>query len=259
MKKSNLIFIIVVFLCVSFLTCQNPILETWWVPDDDDDYEYITIIKDVPIYVYETIVEDHYIYEEVIKEIFIVTNDPIVVVVEKPLPPEIMLQYIDIVGIEFIIFAGSGIGFNGGPGTFPPSKPTNVGTNLTPEEMNANDKIIFELAQELKAHNKEGDRYFIILHGHANPITFTPEEIEELKDISKLRANAVADELNRVYKGDLGENGENRMTTRGYGGGRNIAGNSSSYAGLNRRVEAILFTITTETTTGPLPPGVGGL
>jgi hypothetical protein len=34
------------------------------------------------------------------------------------------------------------------------------------------------------------------------------------------------------------------MTTRGYGGGRNIAGSSQTYAGLNRRVEAILFKVT---------------
>ena len=236
MKKINIIVFLglTVLACIFLVTCDNPIMKKWWVEEDgtDADYDYVVITKDVPIVIYETIIEEKTIYEEVIKYITIL--DPQIVVVEKPLPPEVMLQYISVVDIEFIIFAGESTVYNGAHG---------VGgiTDLTQQEKDSNVGIVSEMAQELKDHND----YLLILHGHANPALGTPEEIADLTRISLARANAVAEELKDVY-GRPGADVDlaKRMTTRGYGGGRNMTGSSSTYAGLNRRVEAILITVT---------------
>ena len=91
--------------------------------------------------------------------------------------------------------------------------------------------------------------YMLILHGNANPVTGTDEEKEELIKISNERAVSVAKALNEEYrkhpKGADGVYPSNRVTTSGYGGERNLAGGSTPYAGLNRRVEMILFRVET--------------
>ena len=268
-KNTFLVFILILFALAAFTTCENPILEKWWVDPEpnkpvqqqatEPDYEYIAITKNVPMVVYETIVETQYIYEE----IYLTLPPSIqIVYVDRPVPPEILMQHITIVNIEFIIFSGDQTGYNiraKAPAT----------THLTEQEQGANNAIIGQMKQALK----DNSEYYLILHGHANPVFGTPEEIKELTDISTARAEAVRDAIAWEYDGytlplpstpppstttilkmapshDLA----GRMTTKGYGGGRNISGTSSSYAGLNRRVEAILFTIETD----PLLPEYKG-
>jgi flagellar motor protein MotB len=89
----------------------------------------------------------------------------------------------------------------------------------------------------------------LILHGNANPVTGTEEEKDELIEISNKRAVSVAEALNAEYEklpgSAAGVYPSERVTTSGYGGERNLAEGSTSYAGLNRRVEMILFRIET--------------
>jgi outer membrane protein OmpA-like peptidoglycan-associated protein len=93
------------------------------------------------------------------------------------------------------------------------------------------------MAEALKSKD-----YMLILHGHANPVTGTAAEAVQLAQISLDRANSVKEKLKTVYTGD--ESLDNRITTKGYGGMRNVSTTgSSAYSSLNRRVEAILFTI----------------
>ena len=199
--------------------------------------------------IYETIVEEKIIYEtiyEVIKEIVIERYPEYVnisgetIYVDKPLPPEMLLQHINIIDIQFIIFAGESVEFNGPPGS-------DGKTALTSQEKKTNESIINYFADELKEDDKE---YFVIFHGHANMITGTQEEALELEILSTSRAAAAAEKLFSVYEyagyGDPDVDLANRVTTKGYGGGRSISGSISSYSGLNRRVEAILFTIETD-------------
>jgi hypothetical protein len=158
-------------------------------------------------------------------------------VIIQQLPPEILLQSISIVDIEYIIFSGDATAYNG-------SSPTPGGTSLTTQEKATNDDIIKGMAEMLKSSD-----YMLILHGHANPVTFSKEEADQLTQISLDRANAVKTRLASLYAGTEPLN--NRITTKGYGGERNISVSGSSvYSSLNRRVEAILFTIVTAPVSG---------
>jgi len=220
-------FFILIFTFVTLTTCENPIIEKWW----EEEYDYVALIKNIPIY--EAIVEDKVIYEYIYQYIDLPPEVKIeYVYVEKPLPPEILLQYIKVVDIEFILFSGDQIKYNALsdiPG----------GTDLKPQEIELNNSNIKDMADSLKNNDKQ----LIILHGHANPVTNTQQELEELEVLSTGRAKAVAGELEKYNIPEF----ENRMTTRGYGGGKNISGSgSSTYAGLNRRVEMILIEIETE-------------
>ena len=280
MKIKNAVFILIILVCFSFTTCNvdNPIISTWWTEEDiEPDYDYVAIIKNVPLLIYETIVEDHYIYETVEKIIYdtvYVDTPGETIYIERPLPPEILLQHIDIKAIEFIIFSGDQTKYNW-------SADKNAASHLTKQEQETNNTILQEMLEDLE---KEGNEdYFLILHGHANPITGTAEETLELSNISNARAKSVRGAIGWVcdHDGDLPElydppkgiqpeqgppnlgtpdpsDDDNfpqmdvnhklfkRITTKGYGGGRNIAGSSVTYAGLNRRVEMILFTVSTD-------------
>jgi hypothetical protein len=176
--------------------------------------------------------------------------------IEKPMPPEILMQYIEILSIEFIIFSGNQTNYNW---------PSTIigGTSLTIQEQSTNNDIVQDIVDELRNNND----YFLILHGHSNPVNFTQSELEELSVISTERAVAVQNAVAMEYNGkplaspstpppsqfippiSAGHDLIGRISTKGYGGGRNVAGPSSSYAGLNRRVEAILFKITEEPVT----------
>ena len=265
MKKRKVLFIfgLIVLVCTCFTTCQNPsfenpIIEKWWVAEEDQEYK--AIMKNIPLYVYETILETEYIYEKVFE--YITINNPQVIVVEKPLPPDVMLQYINIISIEFIIFSGNQTEYN-------VKSEVVRGTDLTEQEQKTNNKIVTEMEHEL-----ENPDYFLILLGHANPVYGTDAEIAELTQISTDRATDVRDAIAWVHDGkslpavsnpppssnsigvmDPNHEYAKRISTKGYGGGRNISSSSSSYAGLNRRVEVILFTIDTVVT---VKDGVGG-
>jgi len=275
MKIKNAVFILIILVCFSFTTCNvdNPIISTWWTEEDiESDFNYVAIIKDVPLLIYETIVEDHYIYETVeniIYETVYVDTPGETIYIERPLPPEILLQHIDIKAIEFIIFSGDQTKYNWS--AHPPAI-----SHLTHQEQTTNNKILQEMLTDLEMNND----YFLILHGHANPITGTAAETLELSEISTARAESVRDAIGWVsengvpdcYDPSVGINPQGppnlvtsdpddddnfpemskehelygRITTKGYGGGRNIAGSSATYAGLNRRVEMILFTVSTD-------------
>jgi ribosomal protein S13 len=158
-------------------------------------------------------------------------------VIIQQLPPQIWLQSISIVDIEYIIFSGDATVYNA-------NSPTSGGTNLTTQEKASNDDILRVMADAL--HNKN---YMLILHGHANPVTGSAEEAVQLTQISLDRANSVKSRIELLYTD--GEPLDNRITTKGYGGERNVSVSGSSvYSSLNRRVEAILITIMTDLESG---------
>jgi outer membrane protein OmpA-like peptidoglycan-associated protein len=87
--------------------------------------------------------------------------------------------------------------------------------------------------------------YLMILHGHANPVTYSQTELAELMSISTARANAVNVELKTKFSqlsGDV-SNWDTRVSANGYGGEKNLSVTNSTYAGLNRRVEMILVRV----------------
>jgi len=265
MRMKKIIFsfsLLFAFLCFSTCDFENQIIRQWW--EDEQDFNYVAIIKDVPLLVYETIIETEIIYETIIEKLppQIITE---YVFIDRPLPPEILLQYIEIISIEFIIFSGDQVEYN-----WPAKPPAN--SHLSIQEQNTNNKIVEQIVEELE----ETEEYFLILHGHANVVTGSLQEASELTEISNARAESVRDAIAYVYNGNTLPTGTNppqatfivemnsshplaaRITTRGYGGGRSIAGSSTAYAGLNRRVEAILFKVSAEST-GSMPknPGLG--
>jgi hypothetical protein len=286
---------LIVVLCAALITCEldNPIMEKWWEEPEPEEPLYVPIIKTLPPeYIYETIEDDHYIYQtiyekfppeviveqlppkviieqlppeviiqyvtdaDILKSIkdappekileyltdeqiaYITSQIPPQVIVEQlppeviiqQLPPQILLQSISIVDIEYIIFSGDATGYN-------LNSPTPGGTSLTTQEKATNDDIVKGMAEILKSTD-----YMLILHGHANPVTFSADESSQLTQISMDRANAVKTRLLSLYSGS--EPLDNRITTKGYGGERTVSvSGSSAYSSLNRRVEAILFTI----------------
>ncbi|MDR2716587.1 MAG: OmpA family protein [Treponema sp.] len=243
---------------------------------------YVTIIEKVPEYVYETIKETEYVtvYIEVekivpgtptkediiqyIKEhpteiINIIKKDPkgkeILIEIIKDIPPDeimsyltdeqikyiiklqppqVILQTIEIIDIEYIIFAGSADKYNGPHGA-------GASTDLTTQEKNSNDTSVSDIAKALKNNSD----YLIMLHGHANPTSFTEGEIGDLMILSLNRAKAVEAELRTKFKNlNSGVDIDNsRVSVSGYGGGKNLFGSNSTYAGLNRRVEMILIRV----------------
>jgi hypothetical protein len=275
MKNKNIIFlfILIVFISFSFSNCdfENQIIRPWWVaeelaeePAEEPDYEYVTIIKDVPIIIYETIITEIPVIQTIIIETILV--ETIHETEYITLPPEILLQHIEIIAIDFIIFSGGSERYNGPFGA-------GASSNLTIQEQNTNNSIVNDVLLTLI----DDPDCFLILHGHANPVDFTQAELDELNRISTARAISVRDAIAYVYDDILSrtlplgqtppvapiipEMAANhalaeRMTTRGYGGGRNIAGSSPTYAGLNRRVEAILFKVTEDA--GARMPGAPG-
>ena len=329
MKKGTalIVFVLLVLVCAGFTACENNIMRKWWEEEQSPEIEYVPVIKLVPHFIYETIVEKvpeiifvnlppetivEYVYvnlpPEIIYEIIYKTIEKEVIVeeiieiireviVEKDIipnpspeqilvfikenpdvikeilvenheilkeiikylppeviyeylteeqikyivsqqPPEIILQNISIIAIEYIIFAGESSEFNGLPG------PGGV-TALTPQEKNSNMGNVVVIAQALVNNPK----YMLILHGNANPVTGTEKEKDGLIEISNKRAVSVAEALDEEYKklpeGADGVYPSNRVTTSGYGGERNLVEGSTSYAGLNRRVEMILFRVET--------------
>jgi outer membrane protein OmpA-like peptidoglycan-associated protein len=287
MKNAKIIIVLITLICAFFAACDwgNPIMEKWWIeptPNRPEEPIYVPIIKTLPPEkIYETIKEDEVIYETIYEKLppeVIVQQLPPEVIIQyvtdaeilekirnippenildyltdtqieyiksqippevyiQQLPPQIFLQSISIVDIEYIIFSGDATAYNA-------NSPTSGGTNLTTQEKTTNDDIVNVMAQMLRNPN-----YMLILHGHANPVTGTAAEAVQLTQISEDRANAVKTKLKTVYTG--GEPLDNRITAKGYGGERNISmTGSSATSSLNRRVEAILFTIDTTQVSG---------
>jgi len=206
-------------------------------PTEDDIIQYI---KDHPNEVIQIIKgEDNWkeILKEIIKDIppdelvTYLTDEQIKYIIQQQ-PPQIILQTITIIDIEYIIFAGNAEDYNGSPGA-------GGNTPLTAQEKTSNDASVSAIAQALKDHPD----YLIMLHGHANPTTFSDAEIGDLKAISENRAKAVEAKLRDLYKELSGgvDIDDSRVSVSGYGGEKVLFGNNSAYTPLNRRVEMILI------------------
>jgi outer membrane protein OmpA-like peptidoglycan-associated protein len=89
----------------------------------------------------------------------------------------------------------------------------------------------------------------MILHGHANPTDPNDKnEVDVLKELSLARAQAVETMLKAKFvqlRGNI-TNWNDRVSTTGYGGEKNLSVTNSTYAGLNRRVEMILVRVGVE-------------
>ena len=215
--KKMFAFCLITLICAGFSACNldNPIMAKWWEEKEPDFYFVSSIIKDVPIVTYETI------YETVIEKVFVYEN----------LPPHIILQRLQIIAIEYILFSGDQPEYNGDA---PPG-----GTSLTATERDRNDDIVNLMVDQLK----KNPNYLIMLHGHANATSEKLDEasVADLIRISKERAEAVKKEINNRD----GSISDSRISLNWYGAGKSLTVPSSQYAGLNRRVEMILFTIET--------------
>jgi outer membrane protein OmpA-like peptidoglycan-associated protein len=204
-------------------------------PTPEEIQEFIKQLPPETIFQYLTEEQIQYIKDQIPPEVVIQQVPPEVII--EYLPSQVLLQSISIVDIEYIIFSGDATSYND-------KSPTPGGTSLTTQEKATNDDIVNVMAKMLESKD-----YLLILHGHANPVDNTPAEAEVLKQMSLARADSVRSKLESVYTG--GEPLNNRITTKGYGGERNVSVSGSSvYASLNRRVEAILFTIQTNQVSG---------
>ena len=216
---------LLLFAFLKACSMENPIMETWWVERGGTEPHYVALIKSIPEIVLTTITET------IVKEV-LVGADPLEV-----------LQKINILSIEYILFSGDSSTFNG-PAV------GGAATSITSQEMVFNATTISAMAK-LVVNNY--DKYRVILHGHANPLNFTDGETVELMELSKGRATAVYDQLmssiQKYYTDVHGAGPFNKdtwddlITVTWYGGEKNLMGSNSPHASLNRRVELILFEI----------------
>jgi len=208
---------------------------------DDPDFKDIIkeYIKENPAEVIEIIKQDPNwkdILKEIIKEIppedlvTYLTDEQIKYIIQQQ-PPQIILQTLNIIDIEYIIFAGSTSKYNG-------PHEAGANTDLTPQETSSNNASVAAIAKALK----DNPDYLIMLHGHANPTAFSDAEIGDLMKLSEDRAKAVEAELRTQFKAiNSGVDIEDkRVSVSGYGGEKVLFGQNSAYTALNRRVEMIL-------------------
>jgi len=226
--KKVLIFLVVAALGLSFFTaCENPIIKKWWVQDDTNtEPNYITISQNITEYIYETIVAEM---------------------------PTVKIQNINVIDVQYILYSGDQQEYNA-------DAKLGANTSITTEVKNANNKVIVQLAEELRDH----PGYKLILHGHANPLTSDEGEITELTWLSTERAKSALSVLSNFYNDGTTDYPPlpcsiplpadpsfttttppwtpltDRIIATGYGGERT---QSSADPNLNRRVEAILYEI----------------
>jgi len=197
-KTISLAYIgIATLILISSCQLKNPIMEAWW-----DEQEREPIIEIITETVIEKVVEIHE-----------------------------LLQRIDIIDVQFILFSGDQEAYNEA------AKPS-AATSLNDEQKATNNIIVSNAATLLR----NNPTYVVILHGHANPAALDPDEAAELMALSLARARAVEEQLS------LRGIARDRMISTGYGGELNISGTHHVEAALNRRVELIIANITTEVT-----------
>ena len=130
MKKGSalIVFVLLVLVCAGFTACENYIIGKWWEERQSPELEYIPVIKFVPQYIYEIMIEKvpeiiyvnlppEIIYETIIDQVSVgptleqiieylkenpekiieyLTVDQIKEIISKQ-PPEIILQNISII------------------------------------------------------------------------------------------------------------------------------------------------------------------
>jgi len=136
-------------------------------------------------------------------------------------PPIDLIQRVRIHGVFYIDFAGNSITYNG-----PPVSPGT--TWLTQEQINGNNGAVNSVVDMMTQHPD----FIMQLSGHANPVTGTPQELDELIEISTQRSADVM----RVF------NGRGILNTRMINAGYNdrLYGDGS-HGSLNRTVEIIII------------------
>jgi hypothetical protein len=289
-------FVFVLMLAgMCFFACENPIMERWW---RDREPEVIIVPSDpgepapapgpsgppqiifVPQIVVETIIEEHW--------------DTIFVMVPTIVQQRIV-EHIEILEIDFIIFAGDQDQFNGLPfGT--------AVSALTNDEISRNNLIVRQFGKAIfdqwalvqstggVVADNPNLPYFLILHGHANPVIGDANELLDLRNLSTHRASSAQNAITGLDFWTLGRfpspvpplldpypqvwrsnyildnppavfaqapynltpgnsllaSLSDLISIAGYGGGRTLQSSNPAYASLNRRVEAILFTVRRE-------------
>jgi len=225
-----------------YQTVEKIVHDTVTVTAPPTEEDIINFIKDHTTEVID-IIKKQDNWKEILKEIIkdippdeiinYLTDDQVKYIINLQ-PPQIILQTIQIIDIEYIIFAGNADQYNGPHGA-------GAATDLSAQEKSSNDASVSDMARALMDHPD----YLIMLHGHANPTNFTDGEIGELKKLSEDRAKSVEAELRTQFKTINGgiDIDDTRVSVSGYGGEKNLFGSNSVYAGLNRRVEMILVRV----------------
>ena len=138
------------------------------------------------------------------------------------LPPSEIVRRVLITQVEYILFAPNIARFN-------------YGLDHEHGAQSLNELVVNHVSGVLK----ENPDFRVRIEGHANPVYNTPEEIEELFNLSSARANEVA----RVLK-ELGVS-EEQIIVAAYGASRTVASDHDHWD-MNRRVELIMIQVDTE-------------
>jgi len=226
--RKRLAFGLVALACAFLAACENPIIETWWrETKDEPEPSYHAVLKHLPP-------EIRYIFIEVIQTVV------------STLPSEKILQNLEIIEIEYIIFAGGQTEYNvKTPGE-------GASTSLTQAQFDTNNAYLASMTNTLHLNPE----FLVVVHGHANP-TLQPgqpgfeEDLAECERIAIARARSVAGELARrgitwIEDENNPNFSANRIKTNGFAGNRTIA--DPTHPELNRRVEVIIVNITTTIT-----------
>jgi len=145
------------------------------------------------------------------------------------LPPDVIIEHVRIVRVDFIDFAGNSITYNQKE-SVPPG-----GTNLTPSQLEGNTQTVAEVARILRAN----PTFRLQLAGHANPITQDIDtELAELEAISRSRAGSVLREL--VDRQGIPEA---RLINVGFNPWNLNISNDPDRASLNRCVELVVLEV----------------
>jgi len=129
-------------------------------------------------------------------------------------PPTEIVKRITIVQVEYVIFGPDISAYNDG---------------IDADARALNDLVIGHTVEVLK----ENPNYVVRLEGHANPLTYTPAQFEDLVALSEERADEVA--------GLLKARGvpEEQIVVAAFGGARTAA-RDFDHRNMNRRVELII-------------------
>lgn len=133
----------------------------------------------------------------------------------RMLPPTEIVKVIRIASMEFILF-GPDIGRY------------NVGIDSDAQQLN---ELTLNQVSELL---KENSNYRVRIEGHANPLTYSTSEMEDLLTLSNMRANTVAEELRKKGVSD------DQIIIIGFEGTR-TATNEWDIRNRNRRVELMVI------------------